>query len=132
MNIIKKAALYIARKKYCKSAIIERADLSAIREKPTMSMIVGLGLIAFSYAIGIPTVVAFGIFAASKGKPLLGAIGGVVIYAISTIMFFVGIWMGGKKYFLAFLRWAVRVILEKILGEDIRVLSEPGLDKKSL
>jgi len=132
LNIIKKTALYVARKNYCKTAIEERADLSAIREKPTLFMMVGLGLIAFSYAIGMPTVIAFGIFAASMGKPLLGVIGGVVIYTISTIMFIIGIKMAGKKYFHVFFRWMVRIVLEKILGKDVRVISEPGSDNKSL
>ncbi len=77
MNIIKKTALYVARKKYCKTAIEDRADLSAIREKPTLSMIVGLVLIAFSYVIGMPTVIALGVLAASMGKPMMGIIGGV-------------------------------------------------------
>lgn len=132
MNIIKKTALYVARKNYCKTAIEERADLSAIRKKPTLFMMVGLGLIAFSYAIGMPTVIAFGIFAASMGKPLLGVIGGVVIYTISTIIFIIGIKMAGKKYFHVFCRWMVRIVLEKILGKDVRVISEPGSDNKSL
>ena len=132
MNIIKKVALYVARKKYCRTAIEDRADLSSIREKPTMSMIVGIILIALSYAIGLPTVIALGVLAVSMGKPLLGVIGGAVIYAISTIIFIIGIKMAGKKYFHLFSRWVVRVVLEKILGEDVREISEPGLDKKSL
>lgn len=132
MNIIKKTALYFARKKYCRAAIEDRADLSAIREKPTLSMIVGLGLIAFSYAIGLPTVIALGVLAVSLGKPLVGIIGGAVIYAISTLMFIIGIKMAGKKYFQVFCRWLVRVVLTKILGKDIRALSEPGSDNKCL
>ncbi len=132
MSIIKKTALYFARKKYCKTAIEDRADLSAIREKPTMSMIVGIILIVFSYAIGLPTVIALGVLAVSMGKPLVGIVGGAMIYTISTIIFIIGIKMAGKKYFYLFSRWVVRVVLTKILGEDVRELSEPGSDKKSL
>jgi hypothetical protein len=130
LNIIKKTALYLARKKYCKTAIEDRADLTAIREKPTPSMIVGLILIAFSYVIGLPTVVALGVLAVSMGEPMVGIIGGVVIYAISTILFILGIKMAGKRYFHVFSRWVVRVVLEKILGNDVRALSEPGSDNK--
>jgi len=132
LNIIKKTALYVARKNYCRTAIEERADLSAIREKPTLSMMVGLGLIAFSYLIGMPTVIALGVLAASMGKPLMGIIGGALIYTISTIMFIIGIKMAGKKYFHVFCRWMVRIVLEKILGKDVRVISEPGSDNKCL
>lgn len=129
MNIIKKSAIYFARKKYCKTAIEDRADLSAIREKPTPSMIVGLIMVAFSYVIGMPTVVALGVYAVSIGKPLMGVIGGIVIYAISTILFFIGIKMAGEKYFQVFCRWLVRIVLEKILGDDAKELSQPGSEK---
>ena len=95
-------------------------------------MVVGLILIALSYTIGMPTVLALGVLAVSMGKPLLGVVGGAVIYAISTIMFFIGIKMAGKKYFHLFSRWLVRVVLEKILGEDIRTICEPGSDDKCL
>ncbi|HOX14614.1 MAG TPA: hypothetical protein P5347_06010 [Smithellaceae bacterium] len=131
MNIIKKTALYLARKKYCKTAIEDRADLTAIREKPTPSMIVGLILIAFSYVIGLPAVVALGVIAVWMKDKRIVLIGGPLIYAISTILFIIGIKMAGKKYFQVFSRWVVRVVLEKILGNDIRALSEPGLDNKS-
>ncbi len=131
MNIIKKTALYLARKKYCKTAIEDRADLTAIREKPTPSMIVGLILIAFSYVIGLPAVVALGVIAVWVKDKRIVLIGGPLIYAISTILFIIGIKMAGKKYFQVFSRWVVRVVLEKILGNDIRALSEPGLDNKS-
>lgn len=130
MNIIKKAALRLARRKYCKAAIEDRADLSAIRERPTPKVMVGLGLIAFSYLIGLPAVLALGVLAVSMGKPLLGIIGGIVIYAISTIIFVIGIKMAGEKYFHLFSRWVVRIVLEKILGEDVRLLSEPGSEDK--
>jgi hypothetical protein len=89
-------------------------------------------LIAFSYAIGMPTVLALGVLAVSMGKPLLGVIGGVVIYAISTILFIIGVKMAGKKYFHLFTRWLVRVVLEKILGKDVRALFEPGPNNKCL
>lgn len=131
MNIIKKTALYLARKKYCKTAIEDRADLTAIREKPTPSMIVGLILIAFSYVIGLPAVIALGVLAVWMKDKRIVLIGGPLIYAISTILFIIGIKMAGKKYFQVFSRWVVRVVLEKILGNDVGALSESGPDHKT-
>lgn len=93
-------------------------------------MIIGLVMIAFSYVIGMPTVLALGVYAVSIGRPLWGVIGGIVIYAISTILFFIGIKMAGEKYFQVFCRWVVRVVLEKILGDDVRELSSAPSDKK--
>jgi len=130
LNIIKKAALFCARTKYCRQAIEERADLSAMREKPTAKMMIGLGLVAFSYVIGLPAVIAMGIIAVWLREPLVGIVGGPLIYAISTIIFIVGIKMAGKKYFHVFSRWLVRVALEKILGEDIRAVCAPGPDDR--
>lgn len=95
-------------------------------------MIVGIILIVFSYLIGLPTVIALGVLAVSMGKPLVGIVGGAMIYAISTIIFIIGIKMAGKKYFHVFSRWMVRIVLEKILGKDVRVISEPGSDNKNL
>lgn len=94
-------------------------------------MIVGLILIAFSYVIGLPAVIALGVIAVWLKDKRIVLIGGPLIYAISTILFIIGIKMAGKKYFQVFSRWVVRVVLEKILGNDIRALSEPVSDNKS-
>jgi hypothetical protein len=120
----------LARTKYCKTAIEDRADLKAIREKPTPSMVAGLIMIGFSYVIGLPAVVAMGIIAVWVKKPLVAVIGGPLIYAISTIIFIIGIRMAGKTYVHVFCRWMVRVVLEKILGDDVRILSESGSGDK--
>lgn len=132
MKIIKKAALYFARKHYCKTAILQHADLSSIKEKPTPAALVGIILIAISYAIGLPAVIALGIIAVWTKEPLVAIVGGPAIYAVSTIMFIIGIKLAGKKYFVVFTRWLVRVLLEKMLGEDVRLLAEPGADDKCL
>ena len=132
MNIIKKTALHLARKKYCRAAIEEGADLSAIKNKPEPHIIIGLGMIAFSYVIGLPAVIALGVIAVWMKEPLVGIIGGPLIYTISTILFIIGIKMAGKKYLRVFSRWLVRMVLEKILGEDVRLLSETGSDNDCL
>lgn len=120
----------MTRKKYCKNFIEDQADLKAIREKPTPSMIAGLIMIGFSYIIGLPAVVAMGIIAVWAKKPLVAVIGGPLIYAISTIIFIIGIRMAGRTYVHVFCRWMVRVVLEKILGDDVRMLSESGSSDK--
>ncbi len=128
MRILRKTALYFARKEYCRSAILEKADLSAIREKPTPRILAGLGLIAFSYVIGLPAVVAMGVIAVWIREPLVLVIGGPLIYAVSTIVFIIGIEIAGKKYFRVFSRWLTRVVLEKILGKDLPSLTGTDSD----
>lgn len=116
MNIFKKIALYFARKDFCRKALDEQADLSAFKEKLNRTIVTGLILMALSYTIGTPTVVAFIAIAASMNEPLIGVVGGALIYGISTLMFFIGLQMTGTKYVMVVNRWLVRVILEKILG----------------
>ena len=130
MNIVKKAALHFARKKFCKTAIEEQASLRGLREKPTLRMIVGMGLILFSYVIGLPAVIALGIIAIWMKEPLLGVIGAPVTYAVSTVIFIIGIHLAGRKLFVVFSRWAARVILEKILGKDVRLVCSPCPEDK--
>ena len=118
MTILRKIAHYFARKDFCRKALDEQADLSAFKEKLNRTIVTGLFLMALSYTIGTPTVVAFIAIAASMNEPLIGVVGGALIYGISTLMFFVGLKMTGTKYVLVVNRWLVRVILEKILGSE--------------
>ncbi len=124
MNIVKRAALYVARKKFCRLAIQEHADLKGLRKKTSVSVMAGLVLIAFSYVIGLPAVVALGILAVWLNEPLLGVVGAPLTYAVSTIVFIIGIRLAGRKVFVVFSKWAVRVILGRILGEDVRAVCD--------
>ena len=129
MNLLKKAARYFARKNFCRRAICKHADLSAFKEKLTRPIITGLILIAFSYVIGLPAVIALGIIAVWLHKPLVGFIGGPLIYGVSTIIFFIGLKLAGKKYFVVLTSWMTRIILEKILGDEAKSLSFPSPDE---
>jgi hypothetical protein len=120
LTTLKKIAHYLARKNFCRTAIDEHADLSAFKEKLSRPMVAGLILMAFSYTIGLPTVLLFAAIAAAMHEPLIGIIGGALIYGISTLIFFVGLKMVGIKYFMVMNRWLTRIILEKILGPEAK------------
>lgn len=120
MSILKKTAHYFARKKFCRNAIDEQADLSAFKDKLTLSIVIGIILIALSYVTGMPSVIALGIIAVWLDKPLIGIIGGPLIYSFSTVIFIIGVRLAGKKYFMALCRWLMRVSLEKILGDEVK------------
>jgi predicted Na+-dependent transporter len=70
--------------------------------------------------MGLPTVIAFSAFAASRNEPVVGIVGGALMYGISHLMFFVGVTMAGTKYVLAMNRWLARITLEKILGSEAK------------
>jgi hypothetical protein len=120
LKIIKNTARYFARKEFCRAAIHEHADLSVFEEKLTAGVITGLVLIAVSYPIGLPAVFVVGGIAALMEKPMIGIIGIPLTYGISWLLFMLGAYLAGPKYGKAFSRWAVRVVLEKILGAEVK------------
>jgi hypothetical protein len=120
LSILKKTAHYFARKSFCRNAIDQHADLSAFRERLTLPRVSGIILIAFSYVIGLPAVVALGVIAVKLDEPLIGIIGGPLIYGLSTLIFIIGIKLAGKQYLMALSRWLARIILEKILGDEAK------------
>jgi hypothetical protein len=114
MNIIKK----IAETRYVRSAIEDRADLSAFKEKPSMQIIIGLSLMGFSYIIGWPAIGALGVLSVYLKKPLLIAIGGPLLYGMSHLVFMLGMYFAGYNYTKIFLRWATRVAVEKWMSKN--------------
>jgi len=122
LSIIKKTARYFARKEFCRAAIHEHADLSIFEKKLTATVIIGLILIAFSNLIGLPAVFIIGGIAAWLEKPMLAFIGIPLIYGISWLLLMLGVYLAGPKYGKALSRWAARVILEKILGNEAKTI----------
>lgn len=135
MSIIKKSVLYFARKEYCRVAINEHADLSVFKEKLSATVIIGLILITISYLLGIPAVFIVGGIAAWLKNPTFGVIGIPLVYGFSWLLLMLGLYLAGPKYGKAFSRWTVRVILEKILGDEaktIRSLPQEGSKKDTI
>jgi uncharacterized membrane protein YbhN (UPF0104 family) len=120
LNIIKKTALYFAQKEFCRAAINEHADLSVFKEKLSATVIAGLVLITISYFIGMPAVFLIGGIAAWLKNPTFGIVGVPLIYGLSWLLLMLGLYLAGPKYGKAFSRWTVRVVLEKILGDETK------------
>lgn len=110
----------IAATDYVRSAIADKADLSAFKKKPTPRIILGVAAIAFSYIIGWPSISALGAISVYLGKPLLVVIGGPVLYGLSHLVFIFGMYLAGAKYSKIFLRWATRVTMEKLMRKNSR------------
>lgn len=122
MSTIKKIALYFARKEFCRNAIREHADLGIFKEKLTAPVITGLILIVASYLIGLPTAVIIGGFVVAKFNALIATVITTLVYGISWLLFMLGAYLAGPKYGKAFSRWLVRVIWEKILGDEAKTI----------
>jgi len=132
LNIIKKAALHFARKEFCRNAINERADLAVLRQKHTLPEKIGIFLIVFSFIMVIPSFFIVGLIAADLKKPMVGIIGIPVAYGISWLITMLGMYLIGPRYVKALGRWITKVVLEKILGDEINtVRSSPIKDSEN-
>jgi len=114
--VIRQGILKIAETGFVRSALKERADLSAFREKPTFTVLAGVFAIAFSYVIGWPAVAALGVLSVKFNNPWLVVVGGPLSYGLSHLVFLVGMYLSGATYSLIFLRWLTRVTMEKLLA----------------
>jgi hypothetical protein len=136
MTLRRKIINFLIKKPFVYNAVLEQADLSAFTKKPERNVIIknsiGLFLIIFSYVIGWPVIIFLGAFSISSGQPLFVIIGGPAAYIISHLVFFAGMYLTGVHYTKIFLRWAVRLIVEKMAGkEEIRSLIKTGKDNSN-
>ncbi len=105
----------IAATAYVRRALAEKADLSAFKKKPSARILLGVFLIGFSYVIGWPAVAALGALAVYFDQPLVALIGGPLTYGLSHLVFIAGMALSGAEYSAIFLRWATRVLMEKLM-----------------
>lgn len=106
----------ISNSPYVRTAIDERADLSAFKEKPTPRVVWGLVIIGISYTIGWPLIALLGGIAAYTKTTLVILVGGPAAYGLSHLVFVLGAWLAGAQYAQTFFRWAMRVAVEKLMG----------------
>ena len=109
MSIVKR----ISETEYVRSAIADKADLSAFKEKPSLRIVLGVSAIGFSYIICWPAIGALAALAVYFKGPWLVAVGGPLMYVLSHLVFLLGMYLAGYDYTKIFLRWATRVAVEK-------------------
>ena len=108
----------IARTEYVRSAIADKADLSAFKKNPSFRVKLGIFIVFFSYAIAWPAIAVLGYFAVKYDKTILIAVVAPLLYAFSHLLFMLGMYMAGKDYIKVLLRWATRVMAEKWMPES--------------
>ena len=99
-----------------RGSIKERADLREFRGPPTLRIIVGVLAIGFSFLMCWPAISALGGVSIYFRLPWLLVIGWPVLYVLSHLCFLAGMALSGEKYMRIFLRWAVRVGVERLLA----------------
>ncbi len=115
IQIIREYIVQISKLGYVRSAILDQADLSAFKEKPTATVLLGVFAIGFSFVMGWPAITALGILSVKLHNPWIVAIGGPLTYGLSHLVFLLGMYLSGAEYSLIFLRWLTRVSMEKLL-----------------
>ena len=105
----------IIEKEFVRSAIREKADLSALNERPTFRILLGVFLIVFSYVLAWPTISVLGSLAAIYSRPFLVVVGGPLMYGLSHLVFIIGMSLAGAKYSIIVFRWATRKTMQKLL-----------------
>jgi hypothetical protein len=128
-HLVQKIILYFGTTDFVRSAIAERADLSAFREKPTPLVLAGVGTIALSFFLGWPAVAGLGVLSLKLQTPWIVVIGGPLIYGFSHLVFLLGMSLSGAVYSLIFCRWLTRISMEWALAwaapeEFAAILSE--------
>jgi hypothetical protein len=114
-RMISRIVTRIGNTPFVRNAIAEKADLTAFKQKPTARILLGVFLIGFSYVIGWPAVSALAGLAIYLQEPLVAIVGGPLTYGLSHLVFLAGMYLAGAKYSAIFLRWATRVVMEKLM-----------------
>lgn len=109
-------ALRLMHVPYVRSAVVEKADLSAFAGPPTLRIIAGVLAIVLSFIICWPAITALGVLSAYCEQPWIVAVGGPTLYGLSHVCFIIGMWLSGEKYTRIFLRWATRKGTERLLA----------------
>jgi hypothetical protein len=114
-RMISRIITRIGNTSFVRNAIAEKADLTAFKQKPSARILFGVFLIGFSYIIGWPAVGALTGLAIYLEEPLVAIIGGPLTYGLSHLVFLAGMVLAGAKYSGIFLRWATRIVMEKLM-----------------
>jgi hypothetical protein len=100
---------------FVQKAMDEEADLGAFKQRPTLKVVLGVSLIAFSYLIGWPLIGLLTSLSIYYHQPLLIAVGGPLAYGLSHLVFLAGMYIAGAKYTRIFLRWLTRAAMLKLM-----------------
>ncbi len=107
-----KLLLWAASKTFVRNALIERADLSAFKGRPSLAVVLGVSAIGLSFLIGWPAIAALGALALKWHTPWVAVVGGPLLYGLSHLVFLLGMSLSGTYYSLVFARWLIRVTME--------------------
>ena len=104
----------LVQKQFVQRILQEEPDLRRLKRRPTAREQLGIFLVLLSYVIGWPAVAFFGFMSLYLRQPLVLIIGGPLTYGISHLVFLVGMYIAGKDYAMAFMKWSIKKACEKL------------------
>lgn len=119
----------LVRIRFVREALADKADLSGLKERPTLRAWIGLGLMGFSYVIGWPLVGVLAWLAYRLREPIVIVLGGPLAYGFSHLVFLAGIALAGADYAKIVVRWAVRRLVERLGGRVAVAPGEAAIDR---
>ena len=114
MRFFKLLSNQLLKIEFVKNAVSEKTGLGIFKEKPTPKMIFGFTCIVVSYLMCWPAISVLGIISLYLKAPLLGIIGGIIIWNISNLLFMLGFYLAGAQHSKVFLKWITRLFIEKL------------------
>ena len=117
-RLVRRIAASLLRRNDIRKAIAEGGDFRVYTNRPAPRVMVGLFLILLSYVICWPVITVLGWISVQAGKPLVIVFGGPLVYGLSNLVFFIGMYMAGRGYATALMKWLVKITFEKILGPE--------------
>jgi hypothetical protein len=113
MTLLQKLAQKLAQTQFGIKSVHEKTNLEIFKQRPSFRVMAGISLMGISYIIGWPAIGVLGVASYTYDLPLLFVIGGPVLYGISHLFFFLGLYLAGTNYAKVFFKWIVRRFIEK-------------------
>ncbi len=126
-SLAKPIVFRISKVGFVRSAIADRADLSAFRRPPDLRVLLGVSAIGLSYLLGWPLIGLLGIAAVHYQQAAIVVVGGPLAYGISHLVFLAGMYLAGAKYSWIFFRWAVCQGMARLMAHCGLPLPSPSL-----
>jgi hypothetical protein len=86
----------LAKARFVRKALERPVDPGLFKKKPSRKFVAGLSLMAVSYLLAWPLIALLGVIAWRIHRPAVFGVGSFVAYAVSNVVFYVGLWLAGK------------------------------------
>jgi len=103
----------LTRTHFGQKALAQPDGLGFLKQKPTPRVYVGLGLVALSYLIGLPTLALLGYLALKLSMPMIIAVGGPVFFVLVHVVTGVGAYLAGRNYTKELLLWVTKRFMQR-------------------